>query len=255
MLQHSLLFQFKHGDHTCVFYRSEDSLREVLTPYIADGLRRGERCFLAQKPGVAKQLLFDLRFLGVDVDDAIRRGALDLHSDHEAYSLDRGFEPDAMVEMLLRSIDRAKTNGFTGFRTAGELRWAVEGRNECDQLLTYEELVDQSFPGKPAIGLCQYDLNAFPPDVLKKVMDSHRLNMPERPPKSFHTAISVRGEKCWTEIVADKLVVDPSYYYVVQRRRSTEVLGWGIAPSFDQANANAETIVAQAESLKNPVLH
>jgi len=33
------LFQFKHGDHTCVFYSAITSLLEILTPYIVEGLR------------------------------------------------------------------------------------------------------------------------------------------------------------------------------------------------------------------------
>jgi len=56
MFRQSPLFQFRHGDHICVFYRSEDSLREVLTPYIAEGLRRGQKCFCAQKPYIGGQL-------------------------------------------------------------------------------------------------------------------------------------------------------------------------------------------------------
>lgn len=35
MLRHSPLFHFKPGDHACVFYRSEDSLLDVLTPHVA----------------------------------------------------------------------------------------------------------------------------------------------------------------------------------------------------------------------------
>src|ERR1700749_4177872 len=94
MFHNSLLFQFKHGDHTCVFYRNEDSLREVLTPYIADGLRRGERCFCAQAPQICKRLVFDLQFLRIDTDSAIRRGALEIHSFDEVYFPNRKFEPN-----------------------------------------------------------------------------------------------------------------------------------------------------------------
>ena len=38
MFRLSPLFQFRHGDHLCVFYRSEDALLEVLTPYVAEGI-------------------------------------------------------------------------------------------------------------------------------------------------------------------------------------------------------------------------
>jgi hypothetical protein len=246
MFRHSPLFQFKHGDHTCVFYRNEESLREILTPYIADGLRRGERCFCAQSSQISKQLLFDLRFLGIDTDTAIRRRALELHSIEETYFPNRKFEPEAMMDLLLRSIEAASREGFAGLRTAGELSWASEGRATCDQLVTYEKFVEEAFPGRSVIGLCQYNIQAFPPEILESILAAHRLHIYDGHHHSVHTGVTVRGKNCWTEIVADKLVLDPNYYYVVQRRRPVEVLGWGIASTFDQANESAERIIQQA---------
>jgi len=52
---------------------------EMLSPCIAVGILRGERCFCAQKPEVLKRLEYDLRFIGIDTDREIRRGALELH--------------------------------------------------------------------------------------------------------------------------------------------------------------------------------
>jgi hypothetical protein len=246
MLRHSPLFQFKHGDHTCVFYRHEDSLREVLTPYIAEGLRRGERCFCAQKARVGRRLIFDLRFLGIDTDDAIRSGALEIHTEEETYFNNGKFEPRMVMDMLMRSLNNAMSSGFTAFRTAGELSWAVEGHDYCDQLLAYESLVDGYYPDKPVIGLCQYDMNAFTPELLEAVIQTHRMHLSDSP-SAVHSGISVRSGNYWSEIVADKLVISPSFYYVVRRRKPAEVLGWGIAPTFDLAHEKAEQIVQTAD--------
>lgn len=247
MLRNSPLFQFKHGDHICVFYRSEDALREVLTPYIADGLRRNERCFCAQKSHIAKRLLFDLRFLGIDTDDALRRGALEIHTEDEVYLSNRRFEPQVMMSMLMRSLDDALHNGFTAFRTAGELSWAARGSATCDQIIDYEHMVDECFPGKPAIGLCQYDMSAFHPEVLEAVINAHRLHVSDSPSNVSHSGIVVRKGNFSSEIVADKLVLNPNFYYVVQRHRPSEVVGWGIAPNFDSASEKAEQLVATAD--------
>lgn len=246
MFRHSSLFQFQHGDHTCVFYRNEDSLREVLTPYIADGLRRGERCFCAQKPHICKRLIFDLQFLGIDTEAAIDRSALELHTVEEAYFPSKKFEPDAMIDLLLTSLEDAHRQGFAAFRTAGELSWASEGHTYCDQLISYEARVDEVFPGKPVIGLCQYDVTAFSPALLDAAIDTHRFHILDGSPSPFHTGITVRTGNCWTEIVADKLVLDPSYYYVVRNRNSSQVVGWGTAPTFDQANEFASRIAHES---------
>ena len=243
MLNNSLLFQFKHGDHICLFYRNPEGLREVLTPYIADGLRQGERCFCAQTPDTIRRLINDLRFLGVDADAAIKRGALELHTVEETYMPNGTFEPSKMMDLLVRSIEDAWARGFTALRTAGELSWAAHGHTDCDQLLTYENCVDLCFPGKAVIGLCQYDISAFPPQFLNAVIDAHRLHMTDREPRSFHSGLSFRSGNYWAEIVADKLVVAPTYYYVVQRRRPSEIVGWGTAGTFESANQCAEELV------------
>src|ERR1700733_5968070 len=179
MFRHSSLFQFRHGDHTCLFYRSQDALMEVLTPYVADGILRGERVFCAQKPETLKRLVYDLRFLGFDTDREIRRGALELHNEDEAYFPNKKFEPAVMMEMLTRSVRESQERGFAAFRSAGELGWAVRGRDQCDQIIEYEKLVDQCFPHKPAIGLCQYPVNEFSPEVLERVLESHKLHLAE----------------------------------------------------------------------------
>jgi hypothetical protein len=247
MLRHSSLFQFQRGDHVCVFYRTEEALSEVLIPFIADGLRRNERCFCAQRSHIARRLLFDLRFLGIDTEAALRRGALEIHTEDEVFLPNHRFEPRAMIDMLMRSVDDAVHHGFTGFRTAGELSWAARGLDNCDQLIDYEKMVDECFPGKPATGLCQYDMSAFAPDVLERVLAAHRLHISDCSGSSMHCRVAIRDGKYCTEIVADKLVINPSYYYVVQRRQPPEVIGWGIAPSFASAAEKTEELVRTAE--------
>ena len=243
MFQHSPLFQFKHGDHICVFYRSEDALMEVLSPYIAQGILRRERCFCAQRPETLKRLIYDLRFLGIDVDREIARGTLELHTEDETYFPNRVFEPSTMMDMLLRAIETARNEGFTGLRTAGEMSWAVRGRNACDQILAYENLVDEIFPGKSATGLCQYSVNDFDPETLDCVLENHKMHLAESD-SSLHSSVSIRQGRCNVEIVVDKFVVDPPHYYVVQpHRKRSEVLGWGVAPTFDDAAARAEQLV------------
>jgi hypothetical protein len=246
MLRHSPLFHFNHGNHVCVFYRTEDSLREVLIPYLAEGLHRGERCFCAQNSDFCKRIIYDLRFLGIDTDKAIRRGALEIHTVEEVYFPNKKFEPEVMIDLLMRSMEEAWRSGFTALRTAGELSWASEGRTDCDQLLSYEKLVDQIFPGKSVTGLCQYRMDAFDPAILEEVLNAHRFQLSDAGDAFTHSGITIRGANCWTEIVADRLVINPGYYYVVQQRNPREVLGWGTAASFDEAAQQAERVARLA---------
>jgi|HubBroStandDraft_5_1064220.scaffolds.fasta_scaffold147452_2 hypothetical protein len=246
MFRQSPLFEFRHGTHACVFYRSDDALLEVLTPYIAKGLIQGERCFCAQRPEILKRLVYDLMFLGIDTDKEIKRGALELHTEDDVYFPNKQFEPAIMMNMLVRSIQQARDHGFAAFRSAGDLSWAVRGRNECDNVLGYEKMVSTYYPGRPAIGLCQYPVSDFPAPVLERVLQNHRMHLSDTAPNSYHSSIHIHYDQCDAEVVADKYITNPRYYYVVQRHQPREIVGWGISPTFDGATANVDQLATKA---------
>ena len=243
--QTNSIFQFRQGDHICVFHHSVDSLMQVLSPYIAEGLRNGERCFCVQQEEVIKRLEFDLRFIGVDMDNAVKSGAIVFRSLEEAYMPDGHFEPLAMMDLLVRSIEESVSKGFSGFRSAGDLSWAVEGRDECRQIIGYEKMVEECFPGKPAIGMCQYPIHSFRQDVLDSVLALHRQQIVDSKAATSHASLCVNRDQCVTEIVADKFLVNPKYYYVVEKQDHSDILGWGTAPNFDVASLRAEHLARQ----------
>jgi hypothetical protein len=238
------LFQFHHGDHICVFYRTETALLEILTPYIAEGLRKNERCFCVQSNEVIRRLTLDLQFIGVNVEREISRGALQFYTENEIYFEGGAFDGEGMIRRLMRSIENALKEGFSGFRTAGELTWAA-GETLCKQVVGYEKMVQQCFPGKSAIGLCQYRMSAFEPTVLEALLETHRLHLIEPDSESRFASIQIGQGIYATEIVADKVANDPHYYYVVQDRRPKQVVGWGVANDFESANTEAQKLVRQ----------
>jgi hypothetical protein len=244
MLPQAPLFQFQHGDHICVFYRTESALLEILTPYIAEGLRKGERCFCVQTNEVIRRLALDLQFIGVNVEREVARGALQFYTENEIYFETGSFDGDGMIRRLMRSIDDSVKAGFTGFRTAGELTWA-SAETHCKQVIGYEKMVEECFPGKRAIGLCQYRMSAFDPSVLDALLETHRMHLIEPDNASRFASIQIGLGLYATEIVADKVASHPNYYYVVQDRRPKQVVGWGVTTDFESANSEAQELVRQ----------
>lgn len=222
---------------------------EVLTPHVAEGLRRGERCFCVQKAHIIRRLFADLRFLGLDPEHEIKRGALHLHTEEEVYYPDGNFQPDRMIELLLQSIEQAVKDGFRGFRTAGELSWAARGDKDCNQVIGYEHMVQECFPGRPAIGLCQYPVDLFSRETLSAVLAAHKLHLLEDSEQSSYSSLSFGGGAHSAEIVADRIVANPNFYYVVQQHRPKEVIGWGVAPDFGRANREVERLMKQTATV------
>jgi hypothetical protein len=239
----SSVFQFKRGDHICIFYSDAATLVETLVPYLVDGLRKGERCFCAQKRQMISPLRAALEACGVDTHQETRRGALEIHSADEVYFPNGKFEPLAMMDMLERSINEALRQGYAGFRTAGEMSWALHGHEGCDQLPAYEETVNASFPDKAAIGICQYPMRGFSPRVLESVIAHHRMALQQTMISTNHSALSMRRGDYVADIVADRFAPATAFHYVVQKHGGKEVLGWGVEPGMDQAVEASHAII------------
>jgi MEDS: MEthanogen/methylotroph, DcmR Sensory domain len=246
IFRRSSLFPFRRGSHTCLFYESDDVLLEILTPYIAEGLLGGERCFCAQKPAILKRLAHNLTFLGIDAKKEADRGKLELHTQDEVYFPEKQFEPRILMDTLIRFIHQTRKEGYTAFRSAGDLSWAVDGCNETGKVLDYEKMVDEYYPGQPAIGLCQYPIRQFAPDALESISQHHKMKMTETGPNSVHFSIHLRYGNCNAEVVADNFAFDPRYDYVVQRHRTQEIMGWGVASTFDGALKKTDRLAAKS---------
>jgi len=226
------MFEFSHGDHTCVFYPSPSALLRVLAPYIAQGLRKGERCFCIQQPDTVRALANDLRFLGINVERQLATGALEFHTCDELYCRDSRFDPESLIEMLSCFIDDAPRRGFTAFRSAGDMYWAVEGRNECDRVLGYEAEVQRLFPGKPALGMCLYPIQRFEPHVLQRVQDVHIATIV---PAVSYVSMQIAQGHYQAEIVAKSQSLARCYHYVVTHAQTREPLAWGSAETYEAA--------------------
>ncbi len=237
------LLRFKQGDHICVFYEDESDLLEFLTAYFLDGLRQGERCFCAQTPKMAKRIREALQAHSRRTGEAIRPGALELHTTDEVYFSGSSFDPPALMELLKASIADATAKGFTGIRMAGEMEFAARGLCECDQLLHYERLVEEAFPGHPVIGVCQYRVHSFAPEFLESVLASHRKALTDPAPESSHASLAIRKGRYVIDVVTDRINPGSQFYYVAQEHGKKDILGWGVEQSFDAAMQEGESFL------------
>lgn len=241
MLDVDPLFSFRNGDHTCVFYSDIESLLEVLTPYIVEGLLNNQRCFCAQTPEILSALANDLRVLGIDPEQEARRGKIELHTVNDVYFPERRFEPPALMDLLNQAIEDSVRSGFSGLRTAGDLGWAVNGRNECDRLIDYEKRVQAAFPTMPALGICQYPIGSFDREVLNRVIRAHSKVLDAIVPGAG-ASLHIRNATCEAEIIRDKRASGPTYRYVVELQ-SGDVF-WGHSADFDSALRSVEDLLA-----------
>ena len=143
--------RFKRGDHVCAIYSTAAELAQEVAGFLAEGLRSRERCWYVAAGNETDSVRAALRKLGVDVTTETRREALKLISGDGAYVVHGTFNPEATMQIFNDAIEQAYTDGFTGFRAAAEMSWALDCEDGAHQVIVYEALLKSLFANCRAI--------------------------------------------------------------------------------------------------------
>lgn len=163
----------KRGDHICATYATTAELASEVAGFLADGLRQGERCWYVAAGPELGAIRGALKNLDVDVARQTARAALKLISGNGAYIVHGAFNAEVTIDIFNNAIEQAYTDGFTGFRAAAEMSWALDCEDGTTQLLTYEALLRSLFSTCRAIGLCLYDRRRMPLAVINGALAVH----------------------------------------------------------------------------------
>lgn len=167
------------GDHICHFYRGEAETLGILGPYVAEGIRWGDRCGVVCSSEVAERLRAWLAERGLDVPRAEGSGQLLVHPGEGTI--------EGMRILFERVEAYSLAAGYKFVRFAADMAWALSGGMSLPDLVRLEALADG---WKPTLALCQYDLTRFGGDVVMDVLRSHPLCVIGQVPLSnpFHVA-------------------------------------------------------------------
>ena len=163
----------KRGDHVCAVYSTTAELTREVAGFVAEGFRNRERCWYVGAGNEMDSLRAALLTLGVDVAAETRRDALRLIAGDAAYVVHGRFNPEATIQIFNDAIEQAYTDGFTGFRAAAEMSWALECEDGAHQVIVYEALLKSLFGSCRATGLCLYDRKRMPLEVINGALATH----------------------------------------------------------------------------------
>jgi signal transduction histidine kinase len=158
------------ADHACTLYdRLEDEVG-VAVSYIRAGLERGELCVYVVDDG-GEAILQALAFEGVDTDTELRAGRLIVFERPIARKL-RVRDMVGKIEQWARG---ARDAGHTGFRLLGEMTWVLDGDLKELAELEVGLNLNRVFERHACVGLCQFDVRRFTPQMLREIIIVHPL--------------------------------------------------------------------------------
>jgi len=210
----------KPGDHLCCLYETEEEHWAVLTPFLRQGLERGEKVLYIVDAHTAEAVLGYLRGDGLDVEPYLESGQLSILSANDAYTREGIFDPDGMIALLRTETERALAEGYPALRITGEMTWALRGLPGSERLIEYEARLNEFFPGSKCLAICQYDRRRFEPALLLDVLATHPIavvgtefyeNFYYMPPTEFlGRDLSAATLRHWLENLAERKRVEES---------------------------------------------
>src|SRR6202030_3262270 len=86
--------------HICAFFNGFNEQHRVLRSFIREGFDRGDKAFHIVDPELREEHLKRLAAAGIDVEQAIATGQLELRRWQDAYLRDDRFDQDGMLALL-----------------------------------------------------------------------------------------------------------------------------------------------------------
>jgi hypothetical protein len=161
------------NQHVCAFFNSKEEEYRVLMPFIKEGFERGERAFHVVDPAHRAAHLERLKEAGVGVDEAERRGQLEVRRWHEAYLRDGHFDQRRMIDLIQEVLREGKSRGYPLTRLVANMEWALEDRPGVDDIVEYESRLNYVLPKYDDVVVCTYDLAKFNATVVMDILRTH----------------------------------------------------------------------------------
>ena len=163
----------EHGTHLCCLYGSEEEHRALLTPFLRGGLERGEKVLYIRDSNATDTVLGYMLSDGLATEPCLLRGQMEFLDSRDAFLRDGVFDPGRMVDLLRAAIGDALEDGYPGIRVTCEMTWALAREAGSGRLAEFEANLNQLFPVRRAVVLCQYDTRRFPPETLLDSLETH----------------------------------------------------------------------------------
>ncbi|AZH24384.1 MEDS domain-containing protein [Haloplanus aerogenes] len=160
-------------DHLALIYKTREEQFDAAIPFIATGLAHNEKCIYITDDNAAEDVIEAASTYGIDVQDALATGDLEIADPSETYLQGGYFDPDEMVEFLHEAVEKAKAAGYSALRATGEMTWQLGGDPGTDALLEYEARLNDFLDAHDCLAICQYNYERFSPEVLREVIRTH----------------------------------------------------------------------------------
>ena len=159
--------------HVCAFFNSLDEEHRVLHSFIKDGFEHGEKSFHIVNPELKEQHLKRLAEAGINVQQALNAGQLEVRRWQDAYLRGDRFDQDAMLTLIEEVLQSGAAAGYPLTRLLAHMEWALLDKPGVNDLVEYETRLNYVLPKYDDPVVCTYDLSKFGSNIAMDIMRTH----------------------------------------------------------------------------------
>ena len=159
--------------HICAFFNCVEEQHRVLGSFIKEGFERGDKAVHLVDPELREGHLRRLAEAGIDVEQAMGTGQLEVRRWQDAQLRGDRFDQDAMLALLEELFQSGAAAGYPLTRVIGQMEWALADKPGVDDLLEFETRVNYLMARYDDPAICTYDLSKFSASVVMDIMRTH----------------------------------------------------------------------------------
>ena len=154
----ALIQNIQSTDHAALFYETQESKRNFLFKFIANGLLRNKGCMYICSEETPEQIRHGMVSYGINIEDEERAGKLIIFSCDEFYIEKGRAEPIKIISMWNDIYEQFEEKGW-GMRVTGETSCFFK-HNHVRELLRYEYALHRILT-IPMDAICAFDLKTI----------------------------------------------------------------------------------------------
>jgi hypothetical protein len=161
--------------HVCAFFNSVDEQYRVLRSFIKDGFDHGDRAFHLVDPERRDEHLRQLAEAGIDVQEAIGTGQLEVRPWEDGPLREGRFDQYSWLASLEEVLKSGPAAGYTQTRFLAHMEWALLDLPGTEDLIEFETRLNYLVPNYDDAIVCAYDLSKFGASVVLYALRTHPL--------------------------------------------------------------------------------
>ena len=159
--------------HICAFFNGMDEHYRVLESFIKEGLTKGDKEFHLIDPERREDHLRRLGDAGIDVDEAMASGQLEVHPWADGPLHGKTFDQDTWLAGFEDVLQSGPASGYTTTRFLAQMEWALVDMPGIGDMMEFETRVNYVVPKYDSPVICSYDLSKFGASTVIYALRTH----------------------------------------------------------------------------------